>query len=622
MSTFRLSLPTDIPWRRICVSRDMLDPIPCDAQRPPRWQSSLAAFRYDPPDEYQPYEDQLVSYVKVVATVVPYAPEVDIAVGEYVPPQLVDELEEAFPCYGALLHVTVTPTAADRPRYPVERYPFFLEFEPKKRELYELVTDTGEVLSGSQARLTVGKSATNTSSLENYNLDNGWNFGMQGSYAGTGGGVTVGQPETVGQIGRQGQEYTNIRTTDLATERREVQSHTTQLSQMYNMFQAFHLGTNRAMFFMEPRPHIRQSEATFVNGPRALEGIQEVFLVVARPRDMTEFCIGGVLETAHLTKQPVYETPQTTDTLAFRLHGTAENKDTDWGSTDWWEPVEKTETYTPPPDWEIDTSQGMGGYSYRLLSQQNVIQGPVFNVSPGSLTVYGKVQWHFWETGITHSDNYQDGFLNVDVTIYLRKREPDFVDYVRKLFLSARSLCCCAGEEPPVLRRPDWITGVVDLTRKHWRIYTGLANRRSFLESRSIAAEIHAQMVRMQGSSRRIPHGEVAYTRSDAFLTRVADVLRAHKRRTVLDARLAEAPIEDPMFERVAQVMGEATVGDLIAVESEILAETAGIEIADVLALKDRLLAAARRPSGPIVRGPDSGGGGPDDTPTIPGRKC
>ena len=49
-----LAVPTDIPWRRICVTGDMLDPEPCDLIVPPRWRSSIAVFRHDPPDEFQP----------------------------------------------------------------------------------------------------------------------------------------------------------------------------------------------------------------------------------------------------------------------------------------------------------------------------------------------------------------------------------------------------------------------------------------------------------------------------------------------------------------------------------------------------------------------------------------
>src|SRR5690606_40785851 len=118
--------------------------------------------------------------------------------------------------------------------------------------------------------LSVGKSQGGLQTTELYNLDHGWNFGMQGSYMGTGGGGNVGQYETKGSVSSSGYQSTDIRTSDESTERRELYSHTTQLSQMYNLFQAFHVGTNRALFLMEPRPHVRQSEATFIQGPRAV----------------------------------------------------------------------------------------------------------------------------------------------------------------------------------------------------------------------------------------------------------------------------------------------------------------------------------------------------------------
>jgi hypothetical protein len=40
-----LGIPTDIPWRRICVLEDMLDPVPCDNEYPPGCRSFLAVFR-------------------------------------------------------------------------------------------------------------------------------------------------------------------------------------------------------------------------------------------------------------------------------------------------------------------------------------------------------------------------------------------------------------------------------------------------------------------------------------------------------------------------------------------------------------------------------------------------
>jgi hypothetical protein len=53
----RLGLPTDIPWTRICVTEDMMDRVVCDDRLPPKWQSSIAVYRYVPDEEYQLYPD-------------------------------------------------------------------------------------------------------------------------------------------------------------------------------------------------------------------------------------------------------------------------------------------------------------------------------------------------------------------------------------------------------------------------------------------------------------------------------------------------------------------------------------------------------------------------------------
>ena len=67
-----LTLPVDIPWKRLCVSGDMNDGALCDARFPPRWRSSIAIFSYQPPDEDQMYENMVVSYLKVSCTVTGY----------------------------------------------------------------------------------------------------------------------------------------------------------------------------------------------------------------------------------------------------------------------------------------------------------------------------------------------------------------------------------------------------------------------------------------------------------------------------------------------------------------------------------------------------------------------
>ncbi len=589
MSNFKLNLPTDIPWERICVSKDMIDPIPCDSNLPPKFHSSMAVFRYDPEDEFQLYPNRLISYLKLVVTVAPYAPDINYdRAKKYLPSVLVDDLAESFPCYGAILQLTVTPEKNDLDKFSKEQFPYFVDFEPKKRELYEAVTDTGEVLSGSSNSLTVGKSSTNTESTENYNIDNGWNFGTNFTYAGTGGGFNVGDAKQVGEVNRTGFQHNNLRTSEASVERRELQSHTTHLSQMYNLFQGFHLGTNRALFFMEPRPHIRQSEVTFVNGPRALEGIQEIFLVVSRPNNMNDFCVSALLETAHLGKEPVYEYETAEDILNFRLSAIAQNKDTTWGETDWTEPKSHTEFYTPPPGYEIDLSRS-GGYDIRILRQERLRRGPTVTVTRSSLSIFGEVTWRFWETGFWNDDHYANGYLDVDVTIYLRKTQPRLKEYIRKLFFSARDLCCCPQGSN---RIKPWITYVTDLDSSvQVLVKKGLMNRSSFIESRLLATAIRSKMEESINSQNRANHGTVEFEQSDIYFTRISNLIAANKISSdFIDPIEVSSVLPKKTQEKIQKELGSISIGHLLKLDARKLSLSLDIPIDEALAIKDKAL--------------------------------
>jgi hypothetical protein len=592
--SFALNIPTDIPWRRLCVTEDMLDPNACDASLPPRWKSSIAVYRYDPAEEYQPYEDRRVSYLKVAVTIVPWAPELgDDLLRRYVPPRLVDSLQEAFPCYGALLHVTVTPPNAPGTR-DLSRYPYIADCEPKKREMYEMVTDTGEVLSGSSTSVAVGKSAVSTNTTENYNLDTGWNFGLQASYTtprgGGGGSVGAGGTGQWGSTNRAGLENTNLRTAETSTERRELQSHVTQLAQMYNLFQAFHIGTNRAMFFLEPRPHIRQTEATFINGPRALEGLQEVFLTIVHPKD-EDYCPGVVLETAHLTKTPVYESETRDDLFTdFRLTATAENRDTDWGQTDFTsEPVPLSRDYHAPAGWEIF------GYDVTVLPEsRRVLSGPIVAFTPYTLTVTGAVTWRFFEGDFTvpsgFADHYQNGVLNVNVTVHLRKTDQTLREYVRSLFIGARQLCCC---ERIGLRVRDSIVyenAVQGIGRV--AVSAGRSNQETYIQSRVLANHIRTEMERSGTSRRRVPLGTMAYEESDAFLTRVADTLAAHRVTRELHKPLDQSTVADGALKvEVQRAFGEQiSLAQVLTTDATILGATLGITQEEARNVKHQIL--------------------------------
>jgi hypothetical protein len=54
----------------------------CDTDLPPKWQSSIAIFKYVPADEYQLYPDYKITYLKVTVTLTGYQPMEDEVQGQ------------------------------------------------------------------------------------------------------------------------------------------------------------------------------------------------------------------------------------------------------------------------------------------------------------------------------------------------------------------------------------------------------------------------------------------------------------------------------------------------------------------------------------------------------------
>ncbi len=345
MAATSLSLPIDIPWERICVSEDMMDPTVCDSDRPAKWQSSIAVFKYVPDDDYQIYPGRRITYIKVTCTIAGYQPKADeiqgvltnwsnaIYAGE---PYSEDELErrllEYRPCHEAIVQVTVGP----KPRrkgyeaVPLDEYPYIMDFQPKKRELYEAVTDTKELMSRSLESLNIKNSSGTTSSQEVLDIDQGYNIGAGGQYAGTGGNFQFGQQGQWGTKDLGGGESGLARTTDESHERRETTSHTTQLTQLHHLLDTYHQGTNRVIFYIQPRPNTVQPPSGFVRGLREVEGIQEFFLIVNQPEDQEDFCLDVRLDTGHLFRQHIMDYEYRPDTLpASFTNPTPVQEDTD-----------------------------------------------------------------------------------------------------------------------------------------------------------------------------------------------------------------------------------------------------------------------------------------------------
>lgn len=476
MSISTFSLPLDIPWKRVCVSGDMTDGSLCDAHMPARWRSSIAIFSYQPPEEDQTYDDMLVSYYKVTCSITGYQYQsrdrkeagLERRRGSYwtkgkVADDYDAQIYKYYACHGALLEVSVGgPRAAEGVdttvgviRLDQNHGPYFADFEPKKREVYELVTETGEIMSRSLESTNVRKGKTTTDTNEV--LDN---INLSANFSQTSGVKQAQQTETtigagveVGSKSRDlsQQEITNLRTTDQGREMRETYSHSTQLTQMYHQLTSYHVGTNRAMFVLLPRPHIVQPKDengnpiyTFVNGPRELEGIQEFFFAVMRPKALKDICIEAYLETAHIGRIPTM-VPKETREEQFHFQKIkavpSEGPSFDpWGNDDSnTKTVEYTQYFKAPPGFKIV------GYRVDSALVFGWEQGSKYTINDESenlLAVTGTAVGKFTD----EADNtISEGSVEVFLTIFLHSVEQVIDNYTDKLFMTGRGLCCCPG---------------------------------------------------------------------------------------------------------------------------------------------------------------------------------
>jgi hypothetical protein len=321
MAITALNLPTDIPWERVCVTTDMVDPGGQPSQVPPLWQSSMALYRFVPPDEYQVYPGRRIVYYKLAVTITNYQPKADqilgivnsagLSTGTIKDEDVKRRLNESLPCTAAIVQVTVTPKEANR---ALENYPYFLDVQPRQRALYEQVTETQERASRSLETLQIRKDGGSSNSLEVLDIDQGGS--MQAQIAGFGGGLSrSGQwgPRSLGK-----EDTASITTNDASREARETLAFTTQISQMYTLLQAYHLGTNRVVFYITPRPHAVEPP-TGLAGPRKLDGVQDLFLVVNQDEDDELPCITARLDTGHLAVRPVFDFDRSRPPQILRL---------------------------------------------------------------------------------------------------------------------------------------------------------------------------------------------------------------------------------------------------------------------------------------------------------------
>ncbi|MCX5512659.1 hypothetical protein C3941_03815 [Kaistia algarum] len=474
MSNFKLSLPTDIPWERICVTEDMIDPRICDERFPAKWQTSMAVFKYLPEEENQIYPKYRITYLKVTATLTGYQPldqEVQgtidwNGVNVTTIPGLTELLNSYNPCHGAILQVLVGPKEGEG-KLPRGDYPFFIDFEPKKRELYELATDTKEKQSRSIESLNVTKSSGSTQSMEILDVDmGGGGVSAQGSYAGTGGGFSYTAPN--GQWGTKqlnAQEGMSSRSSDVGTEKRETFSFSTQISQMYHLLDSYHLGTNRAVFFVQPRPHVLEEPSGFVRGPRPVEGIQEFFLVVAQLKEQKDFCVALRLDTSHLTTTPIMDYDRKSESTSIASANAPVATDHDIPAErivgaracfiECWDvhyqcyrtEKQDTVTYDAPAGYRIDSYNDLiNEATHGSTSVVVTPNGHTLNINAQAV---GHICYEGSEVCVDCPDTIQSwaGHARRQVQVNLISTTPTKqIGEEQVLMITTRGLCCCASD--------------------------------------------------------------------------------------------------------------------------------------------------------------------------------
>lgn len=570
-----MSPPNDIPWIRLSTSRDMIDDTPGDAP-PNAWRSSVTVFYHEPPAEEQPTDGRTITLLKISCSVTGYqgpslfqtgVPQAWLneklwATYAYLRPR---ERPSYHPCHGALLQVSVFPQERPGENVAVHDYPYIVDFEPKKREVYETGTESNQQLSQSRSNIRTNKGTKNIETSET-------TISAKASVGGVGAGVSH-------KFGTS-TETVDMTTADHSRERRESYSFTTNVTHMYHLLNSYHLGTNRAVFMMQPRPHIQDRESTFVNGPRRLEGIQEFFLIVERPSTVKGLCVQATLETAHLETVVVHEPrliPASDLWLNDNVNKTAEARHL----LEWERDLELetaiygTTIWNTTPKWPKEFGTSFGGVFNRLENAWNERRMP----KPFEIK-----KW--WESG-GEGDLFPEG--NYAASRLVLSRLPDinpledvFVIYERLkrytgvLFLTGRRVSGCFGDplvlDQSIATTPSLVFEKNISSLPFQKSFSTATAQQSLEYANSMVAEIGDAMVESLESKDRLPIGTASVSEAAFVLEPLRRYYAAMPENDPHNVPVEEIEdLDDELAATLRQALGVATRKDVLQIEPKLL---------------------------------------------------
>jgi len=592
MSITAVNLPINIPWTQVATSVDMIDMRHNHGAFPEPWRSSLAIYAYEPsPEELDPALcNRQITFLKVTCSIT------GIQYSDVEQDQLIDwadkhgkllgaieDVTQAyFACYGMLLQVSVSPNAIERD-VPVADFPHIIDFEPKKRDLYQAATETGEILTASKGSIQTGKSFTDTKTSET--------------------GITPKVSVPLGESGAAaGAEFSqkwgstasdsSSSSTDSSRESRETHGTTTNITQMYNFLTGYHAGTNRATFLMLPRPHNLQptERRTFVNGLREIEGVQEFFLIVERPRAQAGICVEAQLQTGHFSES-VPMTPGSGAFEAFQKPYTVDEEETAGFGTNKTLTIAVTSAPFTNSDVVLDyenDNPGHGPVSEVIRDEPAILvnahvwletlERPSYRIDPdGVLHVDAKYKVNGpWLPGAPNSFRFRR-----DYNVSLKRKSgsgPATVADPGGLVIASRSVAACITRTedgcliPTQQPRPD---GLVFTDIRVPNFETPLNK----LDVVHLQRELQRGMSRAAAATRRRP-GVKQLIETDFVARRLAKLLP----KETLDGPARLAARDD------AACLGDATVRDVLSWTDSRLARRLGIEVAHARAIRARVL--------------------------------
>jgi hypothetical protein len=549
-----LSLPIDIPWSLIAISQDMYAPT-MGMDLPPKWHPSIAVFSYEPPPQPgDPPSDEKVTYLKVSASITGYQPSGDeldrtlLAGRGPVASLIVNNYEQLsgsyYPAYSALIQVAVFPSS--QKTWDVSLYPYLADFEPKKRELIELATDTNENVTQSGKSVSVRRGSSSTDSIENSHVNRSSStVGVSGgvSYAGANvqGSYSSTSGTEDGTRSSHGSDSLYVTQADASREKRESFSHTTNLSQLYHLLDSYHIGTNRAVFFVNARPHLIQSDYTFVPGPRQLEGVQEFFLVVRRPKEMESICVEAVLETAHLGIVTINDHQDAQfDHIQVHGHYTQAFSGGSFGSSN---SQDIDNDLRVPVGYHIDMSQGGGTYHYDWGGSAPAYDYPVPSGLSFSDTMTGENTdnvhevypvFDFYSDHVhvhAHTVTDSDASRTLDVTLYCVSDQPtqaaqDTTENHVTLMLTGRRVNSCPARgsgRKQVAHMADYVVYEKPLANATPLASAAFGQERAkgVLAANALGRTIRNEVISSVRSGARYPAESVNFLQSQFALTRL-----------------------------------------------------------------------------------------------------